>query len=134
VRAQIKAQGIKVEKCGVLENVKKVGIHVDATEGVSVQHIQNLKELSQEMPSATIKIDATIDASDAVVSGGRITNVKTTRALLTISDRKKRTNPQLTDSSLESIPDHSDSGGEAFRAGEGLRILSGNHNLALKTR
>jgi hypothetical protein len=85
VRAEIKAPGIKVEKGGVLENVKKVRIHMDTREGVSEQDIRNLKELSQEMPSATTKIDATIDASDAVVSGGRITNVETIGVLFTNS-------------------------------------------------
>ncbi len=118
LRAEIKALRIKVEKGDVLENVKKVGIHVDTPEGVSVQDIRNLKELSQEMPSATMKIDATIDASDALVSGGRITNVETTRALFTISDRKKGTNAQLTDSPLESFPDYRHNGGAALRASE----------------
>jgi hypothetical protein len=118
VRAEIKAPGIKVEKGGVLENLKKVGIHVDTSEGVSVQDIRNLKELSQEMPSATIKIDATIDAPNAVVSDGRITNVETTGALFTISARKKGTNTQLKDSPLESTPDHCDKGGATLRVGE----------------
>jgi len=117
VRAQIKAQGIKVEKGDVLQNVKIVGIHVDTPEGVSVQHIRNLKKLSKEMPSGTSKINETIDAPNAVVSG-RITNVETTGSLFTISDKKKGTNPQLTDSPLESIPDHCDSGEAALRAGE----------------
>jgi hypothetical protein len=105
VRAEIKAPGIKVEKGGVVENVKKVGIHVDTSEGVSFQDIRNLKELSQEMPSNTNKINATIDAPNAVVSG-RMTNFEDTGVLLTISNRKKETNSQLTDSPLESIPDH----------------------------
>jgi hypothetical protein len=123
VRAQIKAPGIKVEKSGVIENVKIRGIHVDTSEGVSLQDIGNLKELSPEMLSDTSKIDATIDASNAVVSGGRITNVETTGVLFTNSARNKRTNSQLTDSPLESIPDHSDSSGAALRTGERAEYL-----------
>jgi tetratricopeptide (TPR) repeat protein len=86
--------------------------------GVSVQDIRNLKELSQEIPSGTSKINATMDVSDAVISGGRITNVENTGVLFTNSDRKKGTNPQLTNSQLETNPDHCASGGAALRAGE----------------
>ena len=44
--------------------------------------------------------------------------METTGSLFTISDRKKGTNPQLTDSPLESILDNCDSGEAALRAGE----------------
>ncbi|CAK9249958.1 unnamed protein product [Sphagnum jensenii] len=117
VSAQIKAPGIKVEKGGQLQNVKIVNNEVDTPEGMSAQHIRNLKELSQEMPFATTKIDATIDAPNAEVSG-RTTNVQITRNLFTICDSKKETNPQFTDSPLVSTPDYRHSGGAALRASE----------------
>jgi hypothetical protein len=84
---------------------------------MSVQDIRNLKKLSQEMPSSTSKINATIDASNAIVSG-RIQNVEATGALLTNSARKKGTNPRLTNSPLKSILDHRDSGVGALRLSE----------------
>ncbi len=117
VRAEIKAVGIKVEKGGVIENVKNVGIHLDAPESVIVKDIRTLKELSQERPSGISKISATIGESNAVISG-RITNVEATDALFDIYARKKGINTRFTDSQLKSIQDDRDSGGAALRARE----------------
>ncbi len=117
VRVEIKALGIKVEKGGVIENFKNVGIHLDVSESVIVKDVRTIKELSQERPSGISKISVTIGESNAVISG-RITNFEATDALFDIYARKKGVNTRLTDSQPKSIQDDRDNGGAALRARE----------------
>src|SRR5260370_309080 len=91
VRADIIAQGGKLEQDGVLEDSKSTGIHLNVPEGASDQDIHHLQQSSEKILSGISRINASIIGPNAVV-GGRIKNAEATGALFTISGRKKKTN------------------------------------------